>query len=45
MNVTLMKAFLSAKKEGKIHPETGKLTLAPVAYIKKYDDAIKWGSL
>jgi hypothetical protein len=31
MNVTLMKEFLSAKKKKKIHPETGKVTLASVA--------------
>ena len=45
LNVTLVKAFLSAKKKKKIHPETGKVTLSSVSDIKKYDDAIKWGSL
>ena len=40
LNVTLVKAFLSAKKKKKVNPETGKVTLASVSDIKKYDDAI-----
>ncbi|KAL7538044.1 hypothetical protein ACHAXR_008244 [Thalassiosira sp. AJA248-18] len=44
LNVDLFKAFLSFKKKKKVSA-SGVVTLSSVSDIKKYDDAIKWGSL
>ena len=43
LNVAMMKAFLSSKKKKKVAAD-GTVTLSSVSDIKKYDDAIKWGS-
>ena len=45
LNVKIIKAFLSTKKKKKVDPVSNVVTLSSVSDIKKYDDAIKWGSL
>ena len=44
LNVKVIKAYLSEKKKKKVATD-GTVTLSSVSDIKKYDDAIKWGSL
>ena len=44
LNIQFMKVYLSHKKTKKVDAD-GKMILASVSDIKKYDDAIKWGSL
>ena len=43
LNVQMVKSFLSVKKKKRINAD-GKAVLASISDIKKYDDAIKWGS-
>ncbi|KAL7523497.1 hypothetical protein ACHAWF_002320 [Thalassiosira exigua] len=43
LNVTLVKSFVSVKKTKRINQD-GKPVMSSVSDIKKYDDAIKWGS-
>ncbi|KAL7553258.1 hypothetical protein ACHAWF_016513 [Thalassiosira exigua] len=43
LNVGMVKSFLSVKKKKKVEAD-GTVILASSSDIKKYDDAIKWGS-
>ena len=44
LNVMVIKAFLSEVKKKKVDDDGNILTLSSVSDLKKYDDAIKWGS-
>ena len=44
LNVTVIKAFLSEVKKKKVDDDGNIITLSSVSDVKKYDDAIKWGS-
>ena len=43
LNVAMVKSFLSVKKKKRVNAK-GESILSSVSDIKKYDDAIKWGS-
>ena len=44
LNVSVIKAFLSEAKKKKVDDDGNIVTLSSISDVKKYDDAIKWGS-